>query len=91
MTGEKAVRIRSSPCLACGRTPCDVAHVKSRGSGGGNHEHNILPLCRAHHSMQHLYGWARFSKEFPEVLAWLTSHGWELDPHGKLTRVRNSV
>lgn len=31
----------------------DIHHIKSRGSGGGDIEGNIILLCRHHHTLAH--------------------------------------
>lgn len=31
----------------------DVHHIKSRGSGGGDTDDNLILLCRFHHQMAH--------------------------------------
>lgn len=57
--GEEAEAVRGMPCLACGLTPSDPAHVRSRGAGGGRFD--IVPLCRAHHQEQHQHGIQTFA------------------------------
>ena len=37
------------------------AHLKSKGSGGGE-ESNLLPLCYECHTEQHKLGWPEFEK-----------------------------
>jgi hypothetical protein len=39
----------------------DVAHVKTRGSGGAD-RNNVVPLCRWHHVAQHNMGIRSFEK-----------------------------
>lgn len=73
---ELLASVREMRCLVCGFTPCDPAHVRSRGAGGGDTEHNIMPLCRADHSLQHSMGIYRFALKFPAVMWWLKEHGW---------------
>lgn len=46
-------------CLACGRTPCQVAHVKSRGAGGTADD--TVPLCAHCHRRQHDLGIKTFA------------------------------
>lgn len=43
--------IRQKPCIICGTTPVDGAHVKTKGSGGDD-VGNMVPLCRTHHMEQ---------------------------------------
>jgi hypothetical protein len=40
----------------------DVAHVKTRGAGGGD-RNNVIPLCRLHHARQHRIGIRSFAIE----------------------------
>lgn len=70
-------RIRNSPCLACGKIPSDVAHIKSKGSGGGYEEFNLIPLCRSDHIISHKLGWARFLEMHPHVKYALEDMGWQ--------------
>jgi hypothetical protein len=43
--------IKTLPCLICGRSPVDPAHVIKR-SRGSDDRRNLLPLCRWHHNDQ---------------------------------------
>ena len=78
-------------CQACGvYGVMDVAHIKSKGSGGGNEEWNLILLCRTHHRLQHSIGWARFVENHQNVMKILESKGWEIvDEFGvkKLKRI----
>jgi hypothetical protein len=76
-----ALRLR--PCLVCGIQPTDIAHVKTRGSGGSDETHNLMALCRMHHSAQHQMGIVTFARKNWSVFEWLLQHGWELE-NGKL-------
>ena len=76
--------IRTRPCLACGHSPSDAAHVKSKGSGGDDVELNLLPLCRIHHAEQHKVGFIRFIETNPKVRIHLFDMGWYIDAEGKL-------
>jgi len=53
--------IRTRPCLGCGKGPCDVAHIRTRGAGHGTRDRdgvpNVVPLCRHCHSRQESNGW----------------------------------
>lgn len=40
-----------------------VAHVKSRGAGGGDHG-NVVPLCAGAHNEQHTAGSKTFAKRW---------------------------
>jgi len=63
-------------CLACGRRGCDPCHIKSKGSGGGDFDWNLLSLCRNHHIEQHKIGWFKFCQKYPKVEKQLISQGW---------------
>lgn len=76
-------RIRSQRCLVCSKLGVDVAHVKTRGSGGLDDEFNLMPLCRAHHTLQHAIGILSFVRQNPVVAAYLETKGWTID-NGKL-------
>lgn len=76
--------IRLKPCIACGHTRSDAAHIKSKGSGGDDIESNLLPLCRVCHSLQHRIGWSQFLLKNIKVNMHLTEMGWYIDAEGKL-------
>jgi len=67
--------IRTLPCLACGVSPCDAHHVTTRKSGGGDVPENVMPLCRAHHSLWHSMGAGQMCDRFPPVKFWLEAAG----------------
>ena len=65
--------IRAMPCLLADRDPCtcggfvdvvskgyrtEVAHVRSRGAGGGDEQ--TVPLCHTHHAEAHRIGHKSF-------------------------------
>lgn len=64
---------------ACGWTPCDPAHIKSKWAGGDDVEWNLIPLCRVHHRHQHRFGWVDLCELFPRVITVLQSLGWDFD------------
>lgn len=68
-------------CLACGRSGVALHHLKSRGSGGSNLEHNLMPVCWGHHTEVHTIGLQQFSIKYPQVEDWLFKNGWEYDPY----------
>ena len=55
--------VRERPCIICGSTPCDAAHIKmpdgrigkpmSSNIGMKASDHFTLPLCRKHHERSH--------------------------------------
>lgn len=75
---------RSQPCVACGSSPADPAHIRSRGAGGPDEPWNLLSLCRNCHIYQHRSGWKKFSEVFPKVWERLVILGWDIYPTGKL-------
>jgi hypothetical protein len=66
-------------CLHCGSPFVDRAHVKTRGSGGGDEDWNIMFLCREAHIEQHKLGIATFAMKYDSVMDWLIENGWELE------------
>lgn len=71
--------VRSSPCLACGRRPSEMCHVKSRGAQGECRWFNLIPLCHLHHiGIQHQSGWGTLIRKFPIVKTHLERLGWEV-------------
>jgi hypothetical protein len=69
-------KIKSQPCLACGNSKVDPAHIRSRGAGGPDEEFNLLPLCFKDHRLQHDRGWKAFIAKYPHVGAELIARGW---------------
>ena len=80
--------IKSMKCLVCGSPNVDVAHIKTRGSGGDNNLWNIMPLCRNHHQEQHNVGLVTFSQKYLGVSTYLQDNGWEL-VNGKLLHIQD--
>lgn len=73
-------------CIACGLTGEGMVtfhHVHTRGSGGTNHENNLMPLCFKHHEQIHRYALSKFVGIFPSVKNWLLYHGWHINGFGK--------
>ena len=60
--GVQAQFCRESDCCVpdCLVTPCDPAHVVSRGAGGK--DRHCVPLCRHHHRQQHDKGMRTFER-----------------------------
>jgi hypothetical protein len=58
--GPQADLCRSLPCVVCGVSPSDPAHVRSRGAGGTDAD--TVPLCRTHHQEQHQIGLRSFER-----------------------------
>jgi hypothetical protein len=74
--------IKKMRCLVCNRTKVDVCHVKSRGAGGSNEIHNLMPLCRIHHQEQGQIGILTFISKYDAVESYLTAMGWEITSRG---------
>lgn len=67
--------LRRQPCLRCGSTPCDAAHVRWAPPGSGwryvgkgekPDDARAVPMCRADHELQHSMSEARFWAEVLE-------------------------
>jgi hypothetical protein len=48
----------------CGSAPVHVHHIKSRGSGGGDNEANLISLCPEHHAECHTIGRWNFARKY---------------------------
>lgn len=66
-------------CIVCG-TDAVLHHVRTRGSGGSDGAHNLMPLCRRHHTEIHAQGNRRFADKFPAARAWLVENSWTFCP-----------
>lgn len=75
-------------CCVCGKSPCDVAHIKTRGSGGSDEPFNLAPLCRRHHSESHQLGWHLFCEKYPVMIAVFRRRGWEFYDHFGVRKLR---
>lgn len=64
-------------CIICGKLNPDKHHWKTRKSGGTDEVHNLMSLCRFHHTEVHKIGASTFSEKYRIVKNWLLSHGWE--------------
>jgi hypothetical protein len=42
-------KVAGLPCLVCGRSPVDPAHLVPQRFGGCGDPDCVIPLCRAHH------------------------------------------
>jgi len=54
--------------MICGKSPVDVDHWKTRGSGGGDDLENLSPLCRKCHIEKHSLGNKRFFVRYESVI-----------------------
>lgn len=74
--------LRKLPCVVCSRPgPNDVDHIRSKGSGGDDSEHNLWTLCRSCHMNRHSQGLTRFVLSRPHARQILFSKGWYLDSY----------
>lgn len=55
-SAERVQWVKSLPCLVCGATPSENAHVYTGGMGRKADAAKIVPLCLIHHAEQHAYG-----------------------------------
>jgi hypothetical protein len=62
----------------CGQ-PIEVHHLKSRGSGGGDHNWNCISTCREAHSNIHAIGLTKACFQYPALKKYLLIMGWEFD------------
>lgn len=88
MSDQNFKIIKSMKCLVCGSPHVDVAHVKTRGSGGNDNLWNLMPLCRRDHSLQHSMGIISFSQKYISVSTYLQDNGWDL-VNGKLLHIQD--
>lgn len=68
--------VKTLPCANCGRNYCNTAHhLKTRGSGGGDIESNLVSLCFKCHEEIHKLKEIRFIEKYPEFEAVLKAKG----------------
>jgi hypothetical protein len=48
---EQRRKVAGRPCLVCGRTPVDPAHLVPRRLGGCDSADCVVALCRTHHRL----------------------------------------
>lgn len=72
-------KIKSQRCLVCNSVQVDVAHIKTKGSGGFDEEWNLMPLCRIHHTEQHKIGIVTFAIKYYSVHEHLAENGWSIE------------
>lgn len=46
---ERRAWLKAQPCLMCGGSPVDQAHVRGDGAGRKSDYTNLVPLCRRDH------------------------------------------
>lgn len=72
------MKASDNPCIACGVTPTDRAHIKTMKTGGTWDDFNIVALCRMHHQESHNLGWSRFIGKYKHTYTIFRSKGWNL-------------
>lgn len=86
-TREKPTRLMGLKCVVrgnCHYDECytDLDHVKTFGSGGSNEAHNLMPLCRKHHSEKHRVGVNAMAEKHAGFFEWLIDKGWKREAIG---------
>ena len=64
----------------------DKHHIKTRGSGGGDEDYNIVFLCRLHHIEIHQIGAKKMSEKHQAILLALIEKGWTFNSYNRLIR-----
>lgn len=54
-------------CEVCGLPAVLPHHIRSRGAGGSDEAHNLLSLCRTHHTVIHNVGPRTFCDVYPNL------------------------
>lgn len=70
--------VSAQPCIACHRTPCENAHIKSGGVGRKADYTQIVPLCPFCHRLQHQKGWQALGLNAARLdyFAYVTQFNW---------------
>lgn len=56
---ERKSFVRWMPCIGCGKSPCDNAHIKGGGGSRKADYTDIVPACRSCHNTSHgKQGWS---------------------------------
>lgn len=77
------------PCMGClAPGPSEAHHVKTKGSGGDDVWNNVMPLCRACHTLWHKDP-GKFIRHAKCVRNWLElAERWDvLERYGVIARV----
>lgn len=75
--------LKEQDCLACGRRPVELHHIKTRKTldkSKWDNPWNLLPLCHEHHMQWHQGGWSKFLKCYPKVKQYMIDLGWDIGP-----------
>ena len=82
---------RRKPCLVCGTTPTDVAHIRTKKASGIDEPFNYYPLCRKHHAEQHSLGVISFLVKYPKVFSYVIRQGWSVEVVNGKSYLRRGV
>lgn len=66
-------------CIISGFKGVDLHHWKTKGSGGTDGDHNLMPLAHVYHQECHRIGVKSFVYKYSEVKRWLLDNGWTFD------------
>lgn len=66
-------------CIATGKLGVDLHHVRSRGAGGSDEPHNLMPVSHKVHQYIHQVGLREASAVYPGIKDWLLKNGWRFD------------
>jgi hypothetical protein len=74
--------VKNLPCIICAKKPCENAHTTSGGMGRKADYTSIVPLCQAHHRLQHQKGWKALGMdaELLKGMAYLVQWRWATRP-----------
>lgn len=75
-------------CIVCNKTPCDIDHIKTRGSGGGEEGFNKWSLCRLCHIEKHQIGIFSFANKYPKAKDMLLKLGWVFENQSGVMKLR---
>lgn len=76
---ERVEFIRYLPCVVCGHTPCQNAHIQGGGASRKADATTVIPLCALHHGEQHIVGTDTFARRYNldlPALAAETERAW---------------
>lgn len=93
--------IRQLPCIKCGKSPCDAAHVRMASAVHGKAPGIVrpddkwaLPLCHEHHMEQHREGenefWARLGLD-PIALCLRLKAAGTVERMGRVVRIERAA
>lgn len=81
--------VRGHACAVCGEHPVEAAHCRKgipdhEGPGGVGlkpHDKWVIPLCPAHHKIQHDMGEESFERSFRINMKSIAKQLWKQSPH----------